>query len=180
MLILFLVSLFYRFFREGDFLMLKKRFLSLFCFLLPATSYAKTPYGMAGCGWGSQVMGPDGNQVFASTTNGTSFNQAGGIISGTSNCLEPSKAQALNAQQKFMYDNYAALSKEIAQGNGETLRAFSNTFGCKSESYLNFASQMKDSYQKIFGAPGSAAAVDAVHEELKENATLSKACSLII
>ena len=46
-------------------------------------------YGMAGCGLGSVVISDDGFlQVFAATTNGTSYSQSFGITSGTSNCVE--------------------------------------------------------------------------------------------
>lgn len=148
--------------------------------ILPITSYAKAPFGMAGCGFGSQVMGADGNQVFASTTNGTSLNQTFGITSGTSNCLEPSKAAALSAQQHFMADNYSTLSKEMAQGDGEALRAFSNTFGCAKDVYSHFAAQMQNSFARIFSAPGSLAALDVVQAEIKANPQLNKFCTLVI
>ena len=162
--------------------MFRKKYLPLiiaFC-AVPITCFAKTPFGMAGCGFGSQLMGADNNQVFASTTNGTSWNQTFGITSGTSNCLEPTKMAALNAQQKFMADNYSILSKEMAQGDGETLRAFSNTFGCKKEVYNDFAAKMQSSYSRIFIAPGSMAALDVVQSEIKGNPQLANGCSLVI
>ncbi|WP_186645402.1 DUF3015 family protein [Fluviispira vulneris] len=160
---------------------LRKHLLFTFVFcIIPFACFAKTPFGMAGCGLGSQIMGADGNQVFASTTNGTSANQVFGITSGTSNCLAPSKAVALSAQKKFITDNYSILSKEMAQGDGETLRAFSSTFGCKNEVYPSFASQMQNSFSKIFIAPGIMAALDVVQEEIKANEKLVTGCSLVI
>ena len=140
---------------------------------------AKTPYGMAGCGLGSVLMGSEGGQLSASTTNGSSFNQTFGITSGSSNCLETSKAAALNAQQEFMYNNYGLLAKEIAQGDGEALRAFANTFGCSKEIYSNFATKMQGSYSKIFSAPGSMAALSVVQGEIRDNTQLSQSCSLV-
>ena len=161
--------------------MFKKKYLitTAIC-LFSLCSFAKTPFGMAGCGLGSQIMGADGNQVFASTTNGTSYNQVFGITSGSSNCLSPSKAAALSAQKKFMADNYSILSKEMAQGDGDALRAFSNTFGCTKEVFNHFASQMQNSYSKIFIAPGSMAALDVVQFEIKTNPQLASACFLAI
>src|SRR5690348_11977029 len=47
-------------------------------------------YGMAGCGLGSLVFGPNDApvaQVLAATTNGTFASQTFGISSGTSNCF---------------------------------------------------------------------------------------------
>ncbi len=72
------------------------------------------------------------------------------------------------------------LAKEIAQGDGEAVRAFSNTFGCSKDSYNSFAAQLQSSYSKIFAAPGSVAALDIVQGELKANVKLSQSCSLVI
>lgn len=161
--------------------MLKKilRVALVLC-LYPVVANAKLPYGMAGCGLGSTWIDPDGNQVFASTTNQTFANQAFGITSGTLNCLDPSQAAALNAQQQFINTNYSTLTKEIAQGDGETLRAFSSTFGCSKDVYVSFASQMQKSYGKIFSTPGAMAALSAVEDTIKGNAQLSQSCSLAI
>ncbi|WP_338636719.1 DUF3015 family protein [Spirobacillus cienkowskii] len=143
--------------------------------------YAKSPFGMAGCGFGSQVMGENGNQVFAATTNGSLFgSQFFGITSGTSNCLEPSQEVALTAQQRFIADNFSALSKEIAQGDGESLKAFSSTFGCKKDIYPNFAVKLQNSYEKIFISPGSMAALEVIQSEIKNDPVLVNGCSLII
>lgn len=78
---------------------------------------------MAGCGFGSQVMGENGNQVFAATTNGSLFgSQFFGITSGTSNCLEPSQEVALTAQQRFIADNFSALCDTLLSQMQEASR----------------------------------------------------------
>ena len=142
--------------------MLKKYFfVGVVLCSFPLLAEAKLPYGMAGCGLGSMAIAPDGNQVFASTINQTSY-QSFAISSGTSNCLETTKAAAFSAQQEFITTNFSILSKEIAQGDGEALKAFSNTFGCPKNSYSSFATQMQSSYSKIFAAPGSMAALDII------------------
>ncbi len=148
--------------------------------LLSSTAFAKAPFGVAGCGLGSIIMGAEGNQVFASTTNGTLYNQVFGITSGSSNCLEPSKQAALNAQQKFIAENFTTLSKEIAQGEGEALKAFSNTFGCTSDVYPSFAGQMQKSYAKIFSVPGSMTALEVIQDEIKSSPELTKQCNLVL
>ena len=162
--------------------MIKKTFVPLLGIgiLLSSAAFAKTPFGVAGCGLGSIIMGPEGNQVFASTTNGTLGSQVFGITSGSSNCLEPSKQAALNAQQKFIAENYTTLSKEMAQGEGEALKAFSNTFGCTSEIYTSFAGQMQKSYAKIFSAPGSMTALEVIQDEIKSSPELSTQCNLVL
>lgn len=162
--------------------MIKKHHL-LFTWLgiaLSTTAFAKSPFGVAGCGLGSIVMGPEGNQVFASTTNGTLANQFFAISSGSSNCLEPTKQVALSTQQKFIAENYSTLSKEIAQGKGESLKAFSNTFGCTSNVYLQFAEQMQKSYSKIFSVPGSMTALEVIQDEIKSSPELVQQCSLVL
>lgn len=162
--------------------MIKKTYLPLIGLglILTSPSFAKAPFGVAGCGLGSIIMGPEGNQVFASTTNGTLANQVFGITSGSSNCLEPSKQAALSAQQKFIAENYTTLSKEMAQGEGEALKAFSNTFGCTSDVYSSFAGQMQRSYSKIFSVPGSMTALEVIQDEIKGSPELAKQCNLVL
>lgn len=141
---------------------------------------AKAPFGMAGCGLGSVLVGPHGPQLIASTTNHSFANQVFGITSGTSNCVEGSKAVAENAQQNFIQENFSTLSKEIAQGDGNTLKAFSDTFGCSKESYPAFASQLQNSYDEIFAAPGSLAALSVIVDELHSNELAAKGCEYLL
>jgi len=148
--------------------------------MVPVAGYARAPYGMAGCGLGSLVFGPENGQVSAATTNGTAFNQGFGISFGTSNCIDPTKTAALEAQQQFIADNYSTLSREMAQGDGETLRAFAGAMGCNNQSYSTFATQMQTSYARIFAAPGALAALDIVHDEVKANAPLAQQCDFVI
>lgn len=150
----------------------------LLCF--PMVAQARAPYGMAGCGLGSVVIGPSGGQISAATTNGSTSTQGFGISSGTSNCLEPSRAAAVEAQKQFFTENLATLSKEMAQGEGDSLRALSDTFGCSQEAYPTFAAQLQSSYSNIFAAPGSIAALSEVESVLKSNETLSSSCNLLI
>ena len=143
---------------------------------LSATGYAKTPFGMAGCGLGSLVISPEGGQISAVTTNSSFLSQPLGITFGTSNCLEPHEAAALTAQQEFIQENYSTLSKEMAQGEGEALHAFASTFGCSENVREEFAAQMQKSYERIFSAPGSIASLNVVQDELKDNKTLAQNC----
>jgi hypothetical protein len=89
------------------------------------------PYGDAGCGLGSILFGDTrgAGQIFASTTNTTFYSQTFGITSGTSNCVDvvPGYASA----RQFSETNRPALSKEIARGGGESVRALSSLGGCR-------------------------------------------------
>lgn len=97
--------------------------------------FAKS-YGMAGCGLGSVLIKEDGViQIVASTINGTSASQTFGITSGTSNCIKADKAAMLHRQEEFFASNFVSLSKEIAQGGGDTVKALSEQLGCPTETY---------------------------------------------
>jgi hypothetical protein len=134
-------------------------------------------YGSAGCGLGSIVIGPgEGfSQVSAATTNGTGYNSFA-ITSGTSNCVPASQMAAIENQESFMQNNYASLSKEMAQGQGETLVGLSETFGCRAEVQDEVASVLQKSHQKIFSAPGAMAALDRTKAELRAHESTQKGC----
>jgi len=89
------------------------------------------PYGPAGCGLGSVILGnnPGFVQVFAATTNGTFGTQTFGITSGTSNCINPTPGMA--SARSFSETNRAAMSKDIARGRGETIATLTTLGGCK-------------------------------------------------
>lgn len=159
-----------------------KRIVSIYLvalMLVPALAQAaQRKYGMAGCGLGSIVMGADGGQISAATTNGTFYSQIGGITSGTSNCEpdEGGKTTITIGQEMFMSRNFVALSKEMAQGDGETLRAFAQSLGCKPESYTDVASQLQQSYDQIFSAAGAVNALETAKSEVRKNPSLATAC----
>ena len=143
-------------------------------------------YGMAGCGAGSVLMGADGGQISAATTNGLGFGVIGlwidtqlmGIVSGTSNCELDAAEKSAMREEIFVSSNLASLHKEIAQGEGETLRAFAATLGCKNEEFPTFASQLQASQKEIFEAPGAVAILETTKEVLQKNETLKTACGL--
>ena len=88
-------------------------------------------YGAAGCGLGSMIFDPSSGftQVFAATTNGLFFTQTFGISFGTSNC--DSGGQSAASTKSFAQTNRAALAKDIARGNGETIVSLTHLAGCE-------------------------------------------------
>jgi len=147
--------------------------------LFSANGYAARNYGMAGCGLGSYVFAPNASgfsQAFAFTTNGTFYSQLGGITSGTSNCEPDAHHAAILNQEQFVSRNLSTLSKEMAQGSGETLMAYSDALGCKRESFGEFSSHIQRSYSQILLAPGAVAVLEATKEEIKKNPRLSASC----
>ena len=148
-----------------------------------ATSVLSVPalaqnYGSAGCGLGSLVFGPgEGfSQVSAATTNGTGY-QPSAITSGTSNCKTTTQAAVLEQQESYMVNNYSVLSKEMAQGSGETLAGLSITLGCEPSLQPAVASHLQKSYSRIFSQPGALAALDATRRELQSHPEAAQGCS---
>jgi hypothetical protein len=149
--------------------------------LLGASSaHAEAPYGMAGCGLGSIVMGNKGGQISAATTNSTFWSQPAGITSGTSNCLEPSEFTAVEAQKTFFADNLEPLSVEMAQGQGRYLNTFADTLGCSVDVRPVLAATLKDSYADIFAQPGAMATLSYIKAHAKKQPELNKNCKYLI
>jgi len=136
-------------------------------------------YGMAGCGLGSIVLGKSKGimQVFAATTNGTSASQTFGITTGTSNCAGGKEAAAIQGQQDFIANNLAPLSKEMAQGQGETLAAFTETLGCEASIAPAAQAQLQKDHHKIFAAPGAIAVLESAKATLRSSPELANKCA---
>lgn len=111
--------------------------------LVSNLALAEKPYGMAGCGLGSVIVGKDGNQVIGATTNGTGT-QTFGISSGTSNCVTATDKTA--KIKNFIEANYESLITDIAKGNGESLKTLSSLYGCNNS---NFSEALKSHYSEI-------------------------------
>src|SRR6185369_9628162 len=126
---------------------MKKIILVAALTLVASASFAKK-YGTAGCGLGTLVMGKDGSQVLAATTNGTSGSQTFGITSGTSNCTDDGHMASRNQLPIFLDVNKAALANDMARGNGETLSHVSYALGCSDT--VTFNSVMQKNYSTVF------------------------------
>ncbi len=141
--------------------------------------FAKRKYGMAGCGLGSVLFGDSGGQITAATTNDSFYSDGFGITTGTSNCTPDEAEVAQFEQEKFVTGNYATLSKEMAQGSGNTLVAYSEVLGCQADSFPQFARYIQTSYKKLIAAPGSVAMLDATRVELRQHPLLAQDCTHI-
>lgn len=147
--------------------------------LMSQAALANQNFGMAGCGLGSLAMGPEGNQVFAATTNATGI-QGFALSSGTSNCMNPDQTAAVRAQEQFFVNNLKVLSKEMAQGEGQYVKAFAQTMGCNAAAQGEFAKEMQKSYETIFSAPGAMSMLNRVRSTIHDNATLNSNCDTVI
>jgi hypothetical protein len=140
---------------------------------LSSLAFAAKPYGMAGCGWGSQLMGKEGNQVLAATTNGTSGNQTFGISSGTSNCVTASEQTA--RIKNFIEANYESLITDMSKGQGDSLKTLSGFYGCNSET---FSTEMKNHYADITPAKNDATKVMVnINKVIEDNKALNANCT---
>ena len=105
---------------------------------------ASKPYGMAGCGFGNVLMEKDGPQILAATTNELST-QTFAISSGTSNCVTVEERTV--RIKNFIEFNYASLSTEMAQGQGDTVNSLAYMYGCREDL---FAEKMRAHWGEVF------------------------------
>jgi hypothetical protein len=135
-------------------------------------------YGSAGCGLGSQVMGKDGSQVLAATTNSTSGNQTFGITSGTSNCTDDGGVATRNHLPVFIEANKTALANDVARGNGETLSHVSRAFGCSDSAAFN--STMQKNFGTIFPNQdvNGSSVNDSIVNVIKTDSQLASTCRI--
>lgn len=105
--------------------------------------------GDAGCGLGSMIISKNSKllQLFALTTNGSSFSQAFGITSGTSNCSASSIVMNDKQIEYFAESNQIDLTREMAQGQGEKLNTLAALYGCTDKTA--FAKLTQGSFSQI-------------------------------
>lgn len=115
--------------------------------MFSTNAIAAAGYGEAGCGLGSVIMGPSGNQIIASTTNGSSYTNFFGITSGTSNCTDSGSVRKARAVPLFIEVNRFALQKESSRGQGETIASLASIMGCNSQ---NLGQAMRANYGPLF------------------------------
>ncbi|MBO9665395.1 MAG: DUF3015 family protein [Bdellovibrio sp.] len=131
-------------------------------------------YGASGCGLGSMVFAGDQGkvqQILAATTNGTSWNQAFGISSGTSNCEVDGALLHSKEVPAFIEVNKVALANDAARGQGETLAGLANLMKCDAAA---MAPVVKKNYNKIF--VDSQMQPAKIEANLNQVVTASKVC----
>ena len=138
--------------------------------------YARA-YGLAGCGLGSVVMGKNGAQISAATTNGTSWNQTFGISAGTLNCVDSPSAEVAGRMDHFILVNRAQIQGDIARGSGETISALGNYMGCTDFS-KQIGVELKANYSGIFeGEVKTNEITDSIITVILSSPELSQQCT---
>lgn len=148
-----------------------KYILVISALVLSTAAFAAKPYGMAGCGLGNMMMGKDGNQILASTTNGTGT-QTFGISSGTSNCVTATDQTAMI--KNFIETNYASLVTDMAKGQGDSIKTLSGFYGCDMNM---FATTMKTNYEKITPVTEDATRIMVNMNNVIETSELASHCT---
>lgn len=135
-------------------------------------------YGMAGCGLGSLVMGKDGGQILAATTNGTFYSQLFGITSETLNCVDDNISQVAHNSDVYIQFNKFALQGDIAQGQGETLAAYTEIMGCKNSAQVS--GLLKSNYETIFSKGNSTPneITDSIITVIQSDDQIAQSCQL--
>ncbi len=161
--------------------LLALRGLSVTLLTAPGWAQKAPKYGMAGCGLGAQVFEGQNDrvsQVLAATTNSTFGAQRFGISSGTSECTTDGVIGSEHALEAFAEANFVCLPQEMAQGEGEHLRAFASLLGCSAESVNDFGRLTQRQYTRI--VPRDAVTrvefLDAVQRTIAGDPVLSRTC----
>ena len=119
------------------------------------------PYGVGGCGLGSMIMGKDGNQVLAITTNGTGT-QTFGITSGTSNCVDSGVVKKAKEARAFIEINRLQLANDVSKGGGESVASLARIYQCTNEA--GFGQALQRRYESIF--PNESASADQIESAI--------------
>jgi hypothetical protein len=143
-----------------------------------SSSNMSRPYGLAGCGLGSIVMGKDGSQLSAATTNGTG-GQTFAISTGTSNCKDDPNAAMASNMDKFIIANRVAITSDIARGNGETIAGLAQIMGCQADAEA-IGSSLQRNYKAIFSSENQVVnrITDSILQTIYDDEQLSHNCHL--
>jgi Protein of unknown function (DUF3015) len=159
---------------------MKKYLLVTIGTMLFSSSVFAAGYGDAGCGLGSLIFGKQSGpiQILAATTNGSTWNQAFGISSGTSNCDAKGTDTSKLEQERFVASNLGSLAKDMAVGQGEQLTVLAGLVGCPAAQQTHFNTVAQQNYKTIFANDATAPAdvLTAVKDVVMRDAELSATC----
>lgn len=113
------------------------------------------------------------------TTNLGTILPSFGMTSGTIGCKQMPLSEKDEIPAKFAYNNFSALTIEMAEGQGEFLRGFAETLGCEDAAYPEFAKMTQTHYRTIMddGKASSLEMFQRVKGELGQDPLLSAGCS---
>ena len=127
-----------------------KLFVIAATLMLSVNSYAAD--GSSGCGPGWYVSQENTllSSVVRAITNSVLFPVSTiGMTVGTSNCAKHEIVENEKEALYFATMNYFEIKKEMAQGGGEFLAAFSQTIGCSNSANFELMNQLKSNYDQV-------------------------------
>ncbi len=135
-----------------------KRILALLCVLVLAAAghaLAGQARSNTGCGLGSMLFenNADGSvvsQSFQATTNGLFGNQTFGITSGTLGCEQPDSVFKDDKLLAFTVDNMDGLARDIASGQGETLKTVAELMEIPASRQSEVFARLQSNFDQIF------------------------------
>lgn len=138
------------------------------------------PYGVAGCGFGSVIVGKGGSQISASSTNSSTDTQLFGITSGTSNCVDNPNDEVAYRMDRFVTVNIASVASDISRGSGDTISSISHLMGCSNSVVVGHTLQGKfdDIFPTYKVAPNMI--TDSIISAVKTSKSLAQQCKNII
>ena len=137
-----------------------------------------------GCGVGTKIWGSKAS--YSAVTSGSATNQTSSqiysIMSGSSGC-KGFEGFVLKEKEPAYYAeaNYQSLKTQIAQGKGEVLEGFAQTWGCTTSVVPEFNNTVQTKYETIFPSANTPFMdmVRAVKAQIKSNPVLASNCNNI-
>ncbi|MBM3381310.1 MAG: DUF3015 domain-containing protein [Betaproteobacteria bacterium] len=149
-------------------------------FMAPSVSAATVVYMIAGGQPLAVAMLEAGGRRATAVAVIVGAHPAIAMSLGTSNCKPDAQELAVaTEQERFMFVNYASLSREVAQGDGTHLSTLLELFGCPSSQQESLRKVAQAEHERIFAAPGAVAALDTMRETLAKHADLAQGCKNI-
>lgn len=132
------------------------------------------------CGLGWQVT--QKKTLSATTTRGTTnafVPPTFGMTTGTIGCAQHPLSKRDEDGAKYAYNNFDALSVEMAEGQGEFLKGFAQTMGCADVD--SFSHMTQSHYRSIMnnGNASSLEMFDNVKAEIKGDTVLAISCGAV-
>jgi hypothetical protein len=140
------------------------------------------PYGMAGCGLGSLVFHNDtmGQQITASTLNGTGFQTSAISCTHSSNCKAEREEAAREEQKVFVAANLRALEVDVSTGGGNYTHAFAEVLGCANDGvYDRFLEVSRSNYSSIFTSSDPSEVYENYLHVLRAEGKLATQCERV-
>lgn len=134
----------------------------------------------SGCGMGYEIA-PKQSLVSSFTRSmvNATFSNTIAMTMGTSGCAKHSIVYNEAKGIHFAEANKNQLAVEMAQGNGEFVAGFANVYGCSNVE--GFGSMVQANYESVMPSTQTTGVelYNNVKSQIKNNAELSKTCSLI-